>query len=514
MEYLEQNSQEKEVKNLEYNQAQFFFLLAFQKFKVLEWGRGTGKSTILGKDIIDKVTQLPRSTGVMVAETYAQIKTRTLPSTIAGLEQHGIHKDIHFFIGKRPPASWNWPEPIEPILDYTHCMIFWNGAIMVFLSQDGGGASGRGLNIDWVVADEAARLDKDLFETDVILALRGGNNKKAIYPDGTWKHYEDCPLHHSVTLATSTPVTLKGRWILKYEELAVLHPEKYCFLSASAEVNRHNLKDDFFETAKAILPDFLYRAEIENERIQQVTDGFYPLLDEQKHTYTAFNNEYYKSLVDNTEATCLGDADLNLHAPLIGGLDWGANINCLVICQDNNSAFNILKNIYVKYPLIIDDLVAKFVKYYEHHQNKVLNLWYDPSGNNAQANSKRTYAQQVQELLNAAGWTVNLMTRWNNQESHTLKYRLWQNLLKGTDPKYPIIKINKHNCQELWISMTNAPAKQGYNEAIKKDKSSEKKKGFDQAHATHFSDAADVIVVGMFLHFLNQQQSVPDVSIR
>lgn len=511
---LHQENKEPEVKELQYNLAQIFFLLCHQLIKILEWGRGTGKSTILGKDILDKVIQLPRSTGVMVAETYAQIKTRTLPSTIAGLEQHGIYKDLHFFVGKRPPASWNWPEPIEPILDYMNCIIFWNGTVMVFVSQDGGAASGRGLNVDWVVADEAARLDEEQFNLDILLTNRGGKYKKAEYPDGTWKYFKDCSLHHSITLATSTPVTVKGRWIFKYEELSMLEPDKVAFIRASAEVNRHNLGDNYFETAKAAMPDFLYKAEVENIRIKQIDDGFYPLLDEHKHTYTAFNNEYYTSLVDNTEATCLGDADLDLHAPLIGGLDWGANINCLVICQDNRTEFNILKNIYVKYPLIIDDLIAKFVKYYEHHQHKVLNLWYDPSGNNAQANSKLTYANQVKELLNKAGWTVNLMTRWNNQESHTLKYRLWQNLLKGTDPKYPIIKMNKHNCQELWISMTNAPAVQGYNEAIKKDKSSEKKKGFDQAHATHFSDAADVVVVGMFLHNLNPTQSIPDVSIR
>jgi hypothetical protein len=515
MEQEEQHQEKKPtIKEIVYNFAQLLFILCFQKIKILEWGRGTGKSTILGRDIYDTVVQLPRSTGVMVAETYAQIKTRTLPSTIAGLEQHGIYKDVHYFVGKRPPASWNWPEPYEPPLDYTHCVYFWNGTVMIFISQDGGAASGRGLNVDWIKGDEAARLDEEQFNTDVLLTNRGGNHKIAHYPDGTWKYFKDCPLHHSITLATSTPVTAKGRWILKYEEQAILNPERVAFLRASAEVNRANLGDEYFENAKATMPDFLYKAEVENIRVTQIEDGFYPKLNEAKHCYNNFNHNYYKSLANNSTPDCLGDADLLLNQPLIVGIDWGANINCMVIGQSNGHEFKFLKNIYVKFPKTIDDLVDEFVAYYAGHQHKHMKLWYDPSGNNKQANDRRTFAQQVHERLTSKGWRVDLMTKWNNQESHEIKYKLWINLLSEEDPKYPAIRFNKSNCQELWISMTNAGAKQGIKAVIQKDKSSERKKGFAQEHATHFSDAADILVVGMFQQRMYKSISLPPTQIR
>jgi hypothetical protein len=514
MEAIKQQKNNVSIKEIVYNFAQLLFVLCTQKIRILEWGRGTGKSTILARAIYDCVVQMPRSTGVMVAETYAQIKTRTLPSTIAGLEQHGIYKDIHYFVGKRPPASWNWNEPYEPPLDYSHCMYFWNGAVVVFVSQDGGSASGRGLNVDWIVGDEAARLDEELFNTDVLLTNRGGQFKKAIYPDDTWAYYKDCPLHHSITLATSTPVTAKGRWILKFEEQAILNPDKVAFLRASAEVNRQNLGDEYFENAKATMPDFLYNAEVRNIRITQIEDGFYPKLSEQRHCYNNFNHDYYRSLAFDTKPTCLGDADLLLDQPLIVGIDWGANINCMVVCQSQGHEFRFLNNIYVKFPKTIDDLVDEFCDYYAGHQHKVMKLWYDPSGNNKNANSRVTFAQQVRERLVLKGWDVELMTKWNNQESHEVKYKLWINVLSGEDPKYPAVSFNKSNCQELWISMTNAGAKQGVKASIQKDKSSERKKGFAQEHATHFSDAADVVIVGMFQHRMYQHTQLPGNQTR
>jgi hypothetical protein len=497
------------AKDVKLNDAQAFFvysLFFMQSVKVrfLRWARGTGKSTILGMAISECVKQMPRSTGVMAAQSYAQIKTRTLPSTISGLEQLGYYKDLHYVVGKKPPKTWNWPEPYEPPLDYTNCMYWYNGAVMLFISQDGGAASGRGLNIDWIVGDEAALLDEEQFQTDVLLTNRGNEERKAIYPDGTWKLFKDCHLHHSITLATSTPVTAKGNWIFKYEEQAKLNPKEVLFLSANAYVNRKNLGEQYFKNAKAIMPDFLYRAEILNERMKQVETCFYPKLDEKIHCYNqSFDNNYYQQLMSNDKPTCLGDADLNPLEPLIIGMDWGGHINCLVVAQDKGHELWFVKNFYVKHPEIIDHLIKEFCDYYEAHQNKHLFFYYDPSGNNIQANSTMTYADQVMNQLMKRGWAVQSMTNWNKQEDHSLKHLLWVNIMNEENYDYPGVRFNSNNCRELLISMQNAPTVRGGKDAIRKDKSSERKKGMDQAHATHFSDAADVIVVGMFSHKLS-----------
>lgn len=485
------------TKKLQYNLAQLFFIVNRKLITILEWGRGTGKSTIIGRHISDCVSQMPRSSGALVAETYAQILTRTLPSTIAGLEQHGLFKDIHYFVGRRPPKSWDWPEPYEPPLDYKRCIIFWNGTVLNFISQDHS-SSGRGLNIDWIVGDEAARLNKKKFDTDVLLTNRGNKKRIAHYPDGSWKYFEDCSLHHSILLASSTPVTADGMWILDFEQQALLNPSKYLFLRASAEVNRSNLGDDYFENAKAVMPDFMYDAEVLNIRIKRIDDGFYPLLDEDKHCYNLFD---YTNIND-IHTSCNGDADLDKDKPLIIGVDWGSNINCMVVAQQDSDGteIRIINNLYVKTPKIIDDLIDdEFAPYYKAHKHKVIYFWYDPTGNVSVANSRKTFAEQMQDRLERHGWTVIFMTHTTYNVLHQDKYNLWNELLKNENNKYPDFKINKSNCKELWVSMTTAPAKQGRNESIKKDKASEKKKDLPQEHATHFSDAVDVIIVGMFM---------------
>ncbi len=62
--------------------------------------------------------------------------------------------------------------------------------------------------------------------------------------------------------------------------------------------------------------------------------------------------------------------------------------------------------------------------------------------------------------------------------------------------------------------MNNAPAKQGMHDAIKKDKKSERSKSIEQQHATHFSDAADTIIYGLYSGVLRSKQIHPEVFIR
>lgn len=490
------------IKNIEYNFAQLLFIISTATIKILEWGRGTGKSTILARFIIDCVTQMPRSSGALVASTYAQIKERTLPSTIAGLEQHGWHEGLHFFIGRKPPKSFKWEVPYEASLDYKNCIIFWNGTIIKFVSQDSSSTSGRGMNIDWAFGDEAALLDEKKFQEDIVLANRGNELRIAEYPDGTWKYYKDCKNHHAIVLASSTPVTLAGRWMLKYEEQAIINPEDVSFIRASAEVNRKNLGDQYFENAKAILSPYMYAAEVENIRVPRIDNGFYPLLDESKHTY---NHHSYTDFLrgKNDSRTWEEDKDLLLDQPLIAGVDWGTRINTMVVAQGDATRLNFVNNIFVKSPKIVDDMVDEFIRYYEGYPTKELYMWYDPTGNIRTANSRETVAEQVKARMNAKGWDVYLMTQGSSNELHEHKHNLWNNILKEEKTEiYPKVKFNKSNCTELWISMTNAPARKGLHDAIKKDKSSERSKKTPPEHATHFSDAADVIIVGMFNELL------------
>jgi hypothetical protein len=62
-------------------------------------------------------------------------------------------------------------------------------------------------------------------------------------------------------------------------------------------------------------------------------------------------------------------------------------------------------------------------------------------------------------------------------------------LKHGGTQGLPAIEINENNCDDLIISLENAPAIPGNKpNTIIKDKRSEKSKTTPQEHATHFSD--------------------------
>lgn len=505
---------EDSIKRIEYNLAQLFFLFSPQSYSLLEWGRGTGKSTIIAKRIIDCVVEMPRSCGVIVGETYMTIKTRTLPSTIAGLEQHGYLKDVHYYIGEKPPAHNKWPEAYTPPLDHKNCIFFWNGTVIIMISQDAGAGSGRGLNTDFVIGDEAARLDEVKFNNDVLLTNRGNKFRKAVYPDGSFKYFKDCKLHHSVLLATTTPVTQAGMWVLKYDALAKKYPKKYRVIRASARINKKNLGAKYFKSAKASMPKFMYDAEVENIRVNKVDRAFYPNLNEHKHGYYAVNNSYFDNYQVGQQITCDGDSDIDFNEALDVSIDWGASINSLTISQLQGNEYKFLKDMNVKSPLILEDLIKlEFIPYYAPFQQRGcqrINLFYDATGNFQQANSRLTYAQEVRQILMDAGYFVELMTHGLINNDHAKKYLLWSKFLKEEDPIYPHVRFNRSNCTNLLISMSNAPAKKGVNTPIQKDKKSEKNKSIPAEHATHLSDCADNVLYGRFSILLSKNNtSVP-----
>jgi hypothetical protein len=497
-----------QILRIKYNLPQLCVYLSTAKVIILEWGRGTGKSFILAKRMIDCVHQLPRSTGFLYGESYQQIKTRTLPSTIKGLEEHGYKLGQHFFVGTPPPKDWHWPLPYEKILDYKNVMIWYTGAVVKFISQDGNASSGRGGNGDWLLGDEALLFNGEKFMTDASATIRGGLTNIAYYPDGTWKYFKDCHLHHSIMLASSTPLSVEGQWFLKYEEAARKLDSTTLFLRASSIDNIENLGADWIEKQREVMTDFLFDAEILNIRVSTVKDGFYPKLMAKLHEYSIYRDGDLKD--------CSLDTDLASGQPLICGVDWGANINCLVASQRQGNELKVLKNLFVKSPKILDDLAQEFIDYYEPHKAtcNVVKIWYDPSGNVSTANSRLTYAKQFETILRTNGWNVELMTRGTQNHSHEDKYNLCNILFSETDTRYPHIRFNKHNCKELLISMKNAPAKRGTVSSIQKVKASEKNRSMLQEHATHFSDTFDLIAVGMFIHIYKSIGLIPMNQVR
>jgi hypothetical protein len=467
--------------------------MATQPVKVIEAGRGSGKSTLLADEMVDVVHDMPRSTNFLQTETFQQGLTRTLPSTIQSLETLGYKKDLHYFVGRRPPKTWRWPEAYEPPLDYTRAISWYNGSVYVLLSQD---TSSRGINTASGMADEFALLDPVKFQSETLATVRG---QKA--------RFEKCRRYRNQTYTSSIPRTQEGKFMYKYQEEAEQHPEKVLYLRASSHINAANLPQGWFDDQKRIMSLYEYAIEIDNMRPRALKGGFYPLFNEKQHTYTAFNNDYLVGLVDKNgysigdfgKLDCRQDSDHYPNAPLDIALDYG-KFNCIVTGQETMNMFRFISAFSVESPKLTEDLVDIWCDYYHYHTDKAVYYWYDQTATGKDGRSAKTYAEIVIDALTRRGWSV-YPQYFGAAAAHADKYNFWGVAMRNDSLSLPTFTWNKQNCKFLIESINNAEAKEGI-KGIEKVKTDERNDALDQRYTTHFSDACDMLAYFKYAHQL------------
>lgn len=477
-------------KTIPFNTAQMLALLAGDgmpgvKNIDLEWSRGTGKTTLLASLSRRIAKNLPRGVFQWEVPTYQKFLTEIIPAYIHALEMQGLYKDLHYFIGRRPPGRWNWNEPYKAPVRYDNFITFWSGFGISLLSQDNPGA-GRGLSTDGRFADEAVMLDPKKLEEESGPSIRG-SNVKALGD----KRYFNFRL-----MMSSTALTQAGEWFIKREELASNSGGSHLFLKANCVENIKLgwLTPDYLTEARRTASDRMtFEAEYLNIRPKFVRGGFYSLLDEKQHTYTAFNYGHYTPDKVGMTADCRGDSDLMPDVPLTIGMDFGAAINSLVVGQQLPGEFRVLKDFFVKGAegQTQDDLCRAFNDYYQYHPVKVIRFYYDATGNHQTGNTKVTRAQQVLQMLQQLGWRAVPLTVLGTNPRHFEKYRLWERILQETDTRFPRFRLNRQNAKTTFISMSRAKSKPGPNGEIKKDKSGERADNPTREYATDLSDALD-----------------------
>lgn len=508
------------------------------------WGRGTGKSFIIAWIIRLAITQMPRGTFLIYGSTYIDILTNTLPTTLDALARLGFLKNIHYVVGHRPPKKWAWPEPFQPILEPERVIYFCNGTVFHLASQD---RTKRGANVDGIICDEGLLIKKDKFEKDILPTNRGNLDR-----------FDHIGIHHFVHIFSSMPFTPEGNWLVEYGQYyddlgynyraskAQLIKAQLAFVDSEDKEERRLLWDKikdlkknikyftnkledgttlFYQEADAfdnilnigfkaikklrkLMTDISFRIEVLNELVKQLEGGFYPNFDIDVHCYDdavkyAFVDLLRFDFKKLGERDCRWDDDYNPNKKIEIAVDWGGKINCLVVIQSSPGIENIIKTFFVTPPKILDDVFAEFCHYYRFHNSsdKTIDFWYDRNGNNQQANSKLTFAEQGAAVLRKQGWSVNLKTT-GLDAYHNDKYLLINLILSGQRDDLPICQINYTNARELANSILNAPVKD-VNGEFKKDKRSEQNANIKQEEATHFSDAFDVYICGKYLHKLD-----------
>jgi hypothetical protein len=500
---------EKRKRHIQLNIPQAVAALSTARVLGLEWGRGTGKTTMLAQRVTENVTKMPRSTGLFIGPSYKSILTHILPSLVHGLELFGLYKDLHYFVGEQPPRSWrkNWGRAYEPPKRHEYYLTFWNGTGMHLISHDLTD-DGRGLNTDWAIGDEAALLDPNKLQANTNATLRGTKRSA----------FDRCTRFGSQMYTSSTPLTPEGTWFLEYEEKAMNNPKEINFMSATCEYNLHNLREGYLKEAEQdAYAQWVFLAEYKNVRPKFAKDAFYPLLDADIHLYTSYDYTHYSKL--NQAVDCRGDADLVKGMPLIIAMDFGAAINCLTVNQYLRSIneYRTLKSMFVlgMNKQTQDDLMQNMHEYYKHHQAScdMIHLYYDRTGNHRTGITRRTRAQQAAAYLRSKGWKVQLLTKSMNNPDHEKKYILWNRILKEDDHRLPRYRMNKENCKELYISMRHAKTQQGRS-GIQKDKRSEKSSKIPRQHSTDLSDANDLAIFDLFYHLLDSHGAIlPDLRV-
>lgn len=489
----------KKVKVLNYNLAQLVSRRNWDNkdYQIIydRWGRGTGKTTSIGGKLSYIAQAMPRSVGTFIAPSYKFLLTRIIPSIVNGLELHGFHQGLHYFIGQKPPRSWKWEKPYQPPSDFGKFIWFYTGAGVHLISQDVAG-DGRGLNTDFELGDESALLDFAIMEECTTPTLRGSRISA----------FKDNPLFRKRFHHSSMPLTQTGRWIFDLEEKNMMGDKSALIIDASCKVNLHNLAPGYLEDAKrTALNDVIFNAEYLNIRPPTTgPDSFYPLFNENIHGYRS--NDDYKGANN-----CAGDADLVAGSPIYLGVDFGSAVNYITVNQYLKS-INELRTInehYVKSQdaAIQDDAFEDFHNYYLPHQAtcKDIYLCYDKTGNLSTGHTRKTRAEQAKEYLEKRGWRVVLLTKGFKNTDHALKFTMWEKIMTNTLTKLvhrnlPVWRINLIRCRTLVISIGNSKAKEGKNGEIHKDKTIEAKmlKKGEAEKSTHGTDALDTVPEALF----------------
>jgi hypothetical protein len=509
------------------NKAQIRAMLVRAHIEIDIWGRGTGKSEgVIAERIVHNTFAMPRSKGILIAPTYMHALVNVLPNVLEMWKRMGYHRDLHYFIGRKPPASWNWPTPLNNPLSPKHAIFWFNGSCQVIVSQDRA-FNAAGPSVDYIIGDEAKHLNYDkLSET---FQTNRGNRQ----------FFGDRSEHHSIVFTTDMPNSPKAKWLFDYEqhmdekavelvlgiqsELIDLHARIFSVgpsrrLKIQSRINKLNKalnairKDltyfsvcsslenidvlglDYIKEQKRTLTPQKFDMSILGKRLKKIEGGFYAALDENEHYYVNPNYELIDSLSFDFNSIrnrdCRMDDDLLADQPLDIGMDYNAAINSMVVGQQQGDDYAIVNFLFVKSPDLLDAVVKKFCNYYKHYKTKVVNYYYNHTAVGRDAARDYAFCDKVMEILSSKGWSVNDQYT-GRAPGHDTLFNDINNALKGNTPA-PRVRINSINCADLIVSLENAGVRQGRS-GFEKDKSSEKSTIIPPEHATHPSEAFDTL---------------------
>lgn len=501
-------------------------------------GRATAKtSDIVAERSMAIAEDMPRSYQLFVSDTYVNALTNVQPALIEGWQRKGWREGIHYVTDKRPPGHFKLP--YKPPLSYKHTISIYNGVFynLGSLDQPSGLA---GSSYQHRYGDEARLLKKKKLDRSTP-ALRGeyaafghsvfymGNTFTTDMPnillkDDDWILQMEKEMdQEQIELALQAALKLNevkleiisrkqagdfsqmkrlqrslAEWT-KYWTMA--RKDSVFFYAVSSLVNVDILTDGYFTSNIKALGYEEFRSAILSFRVM-VSQGekFYPNLEEHHFYDDGTLISYFDrfAITDSIEDSSLSLKYIDHNQKIEAGVDFG-DMCSMVSGQHRGNSLYALKEFYTLPPQNEDDLGEKFREFYKHHKVKVLDLYYDRSGNQNQK-VKRDRAGFLKNAIeydkagSSTGWVVNLQSLNQSTIYQEEEYNFAKVMMSGTNDRLPKLLIDKYKCKCLKSSLELAKIvvktdKNG-SRSIHKDKSSEKLPMPSRPmYSTNFSDA-------------------------
>jgi hypothetical protein len=506
-------------------------------------GRATGKTeSIMAERSQDICYDMPGSYQILVADTYINALKNIVPTLLKGWERNGWHEGVHYVTDTRPPSHFKLP--YKPPMSYKHTISVFNGCFFNIgsLDQPSGLAGG---SYQHIYGDEARVLKSDKLKK-ITPAIRG-----------EYAMFGHSPFYRGRTFTTDMPNIVLGDddWILQHEKDMNIEQVKLAlqvgiilnelraqlvnatkqkdkksieniqkniqrwterwvrvrkdltfFYVVSSFVNVDMLTDGYFSDSLKALGIEEFKSAILSFKIDiKKGEKFYGQLGEHHFYDDGIISSYYDSvlLTDDIEESSLALRYIDRNAPIDCGVDFGSMCS-MVTAQERGNYLYCLKEFFTLAPESSQELGNKFRNFYKNHNTKILNMYYDRSGNQY-AKVKRDWATEVKNAImflpdgSSSGWHVNLMSLDQSVITQEEEYNLAKHMMAGTAKGLPALKIDRFSCKHLKSSLELSKIivktdKKG-SKSIHKDKSSEKLPiHLLPMFSTNFSDAFKYLI--------------------
>ncbi|MFA9191131.1 hypothetical protein AAGV28_07080 [Flavobacterium sp. FZUC8N2.13] len=509
---------------------------------ILLAGRGAAKTDIFAQRSQNVMYDMPGSQQVIVSDTYVNARKNILPTLLEGWERKGWYHGRDFVTDTKPPLHFK--KCYKNTDSYRQTISTKVGVRLLLGSLDQpSGLAGN--SFQHMFGDEGRLLDfNKLKKLDP--AIRGGDvrfqssvyyrgrtflsdNPNILQGDYDWMLNREkdmnieqikaalecgkilneikCELYNAQMDRNEYKANLLLKQIARWTEKWIrVRKDSTFFYMVSSMVNADILQEGFFkDTFKALGPEEFKTAILGFKADIKKGEKFYGTLGEHHYYDDGVITEYYHkySLMEEIEESSLALRHIDHNAKLEGGMDFG-DMCSLVAAQPRGNYLYCLKEFYTLAPENEIQMGLKFCEFFKHHKVKVLDLYYDRSGNQ-NSKTKRDWANAIKKAIeynngSSTGWTVNLKSEGQSTIYHEEEYNFAKNLFGERTRGLIKIKIDKFQCKCLKSSLEltkikiRTDTKTG-SKSLHKDKSTESLPLASRPmFSTNFSDAFKYLV--------------------